>query len=294
MSIREHPGQRLALAGMVASSLLAVAKIWVGTNANSTATVADGLESAADVIASGLVLFGLWIAQRPADENHPYGHGRFEILAALGVGILLALAGVTITARSIWRIGRDPVLPAAYAMWPLLLSLVTKMGMSFLKMRQGRKMESAALVADAKNDGVDVISSTIALIALGLTLHDPVNMIEADHIGGAILGLIVGILGLSVIRDTVYQLTDAMPESARLDELRRIALSVNGALAIEKCFARKTGLKYHVDLHLEVDPDLTVRDSHEIARRVRLALKKEIPWVADVLIHVEPHEVLRQ
>ena len=155
-------------------------------------------------------------------------------------------------------------------------------------------MESAALVADAKNDGVDVISSTIALIALGLTLHDPVNMIEADHIGGAILGLIVGILGLSVIRDTVYQLTDAMPESARLDELRRIALSVNGALAIEKCFARKTGLKYHVDLHLEVDPDLTVRDSHEIARRVRLALKKEIPWVADVLIHVEPHEVLRQ
>ena len=131
------------------------------------------------------------------------------------------------------------------------------------------------------------------LISLGLTLYDPVKMLEADHIGGALVGVIVGVLGLSVIRDTVYQLTDAMPEGNRLDDLRRVVLSVDGAMAVEKCFARKTGLKYHVDLHLEVDPELTVRASHTIAGQVKRALRRELPWVADVLIHVEPHNPTR-
>ena len=292
MSIRENPAQRLALAGMAASALLAIAKIWIGMNANSTSAVADGLESAADVFSSGIVFLGLWIAQRPADENHPYGHGRFEILAALAVGIILVLAGVSISVRSLGRIGRDTLVPASYAMWPLLISLGVKLYMSFLKMRQGRKMDSAALMADAKNDGVDVISSAIALVALGLTLYDPVNLLEADHVGGAIVGMIVCVLGFTVIRDTVYQLTDAMPDSSRLEEVRLVAMAVDGVEAVEKCYARKTGMRYHVDLHLEVDPNMTVRASHAISGRVRDALKRQVPWVADVLIHVEPYDAV--
>ena len=274
---------------MFASALLAIAKIWIGMRANSTSAVADGLESAADVIAGGVVFLGLWVAARPADDNHPYGHGRFEILAALAVGIMLVLAGVGISSRSIGRIGRDTVPPSAFAMWPILVSLGVKSALATVKMRQGRMIDSAALIADAKNDTVDVISSTIALISLGLTLYDPVGMVEADHIGGAIVGIIVGLLGLTVIRDTVYPLTDAMPEPGRVDQIRRIALTVPGSEAVEKCYARKTGMKYHVDLHLEVNPDLTVRDSHVIAGRVHDALKHELPWIADVLIHVEPH-----
>ena len=274
---------------MLASALLAIAKIWIGIKANSTSAVADGMESAADVVTGGVVFLGLWVAARPADENHPYGHGRFEILAALAVGIMLVLAGLGISSRSIYRIGRDTVPPLAFAMWPILASLVVKFALATVKMRQGRRMDSAALIADAKNDSVDVVSSSIALVALGLTLHDPVGMLEADHIGGALVGVIVGVLGISVIRDTVYPLTDAMPEPARLDQVRKVALTVPGAEAVEKCYARKTGMRYHVDLHLEVDPDLTVRDSHVIAGRVRDALKHELPWIADVLIHVEPH-----
>ncbi len=285
----KQPAQRVALAGMLASALLAIAKIWVGMNANSTAAVADGLESAADVVASGVVFLGLWVAARPADDNHPYGHGRFEILAALAVGIMLVLAGVGISSRSIWRIGRDTLPPSAFAMWPLLASLGVKFALATVKMRQGRMLDSSALIADAKNDSVDVVSSTIALIALGLTLYDPVGMLEADHVGGAIVGVIVGVLGLSVIREAIYPLTDAMPEPGRVEQIRRIALTIAGAEAVEKCYARKTGMKYHVDLHLEVNPDLTVRDSHVIAGRVRDALKHELSWIADVLIHVEPH-----
>jgi cation diffusion facilitator family transporter len=121
-----QPAQRIALVGMLASALLAVAKIWIGLRANSTSAVADGLESAADVVASGVVFLGLWAAAQPADENHPYGHGRFEILAALAVGILLLLAGIGISSRSISRIGLDTVRPSSFAVWPILLSLVVK------------------------------------------------------------------------------------------------------------------------------------------------------------------------
>lgn len=282
--------RNVALAGMAASGALAIAKIWIGLQANSTSAVADGLESAADVITSGVVVLGLMLGARPADEDHPYGHGRYEILAALGVGILLVLAGVGISGRSIARIGQDRVIPSAFAVWPVLISLCVKLGFATVKMRQGRKMDSAALIADAKNDSVDVISSTVALIALGLTLHDPVRMIEADHIGGAIVGVIVGVLGFTVIRDTAGLLVDTMPEPERLAEIRRVAMTVDGACNVEKCFARKTGMRYHVDLHLEVDPLLTVRDSHEIARRVKYTLKENLTWVADVLVHVEPFE----
>ena len=281
----------VALAGMVASGLLAIAKIWIGIQANSTSAVADGMESAADVIASGIVVLGLLVAARPADEDHPYGHGRYEILAGLGVGILLLIAGFAISSRSIWRIGKDPIPPSLFAIWPVLASLCVKVVLSVLKMRQGRKLDSSALVADAKNDAVDVISSTIALIAIGLTLHDPVGMIEADHIGGAIVGVIVGVLGLSVIRDTAGLLVDTMPEPERLAQIRSVAMTVDGARNVEKCYARKTGFQYHVDLHLEVDPLLTVRASHAIAQRVKYALKETLPWVADVLVHVEPYEI---
>ncbi len=93
---------------------------------------------------------------------------------------------------------------------------------------------------------------------------------------------------MRLVHDTVDQLVDTMPEEKKLAEIRRSALSVEGTLGIEKCFARRTGLKYHVDLHLEVDPDMTVQESHEIATAVRFAIKRDLPWIADVLVHVEP------
>src|SRR5262249_50546640 len=101
-------------------------------------------------------------------------------------------------------------------------------------------------------------------------------------------GLLVITLGLRITRDTVLELMDTMPDESRLSQIRRAALEVPGALEVEKCLARKTGLKYHVDMHLEVDPNLTVQASHEIASQVRIAIKENLDWVADVLVHVEP------
>ena len=113
-------------------------------------------------------------------------------------------------------------------------------------------------------------------------------MHAADHWGGFAVGLFVIFFGLRVVRETALQLMDTMPEGARMDEIREVAMRVPGALGIEKCYARKTGLRYHVDLHLEVDPEITVRESHQIATNVRNQIRRELPWVEDVLVHVEP------
>jgi cation diffusion facilitator family transporter len=123
---------------------------------------------------------------------------------------------------------------------------------------------------------------------VGLTLASPQVFGAADHLGGMIIGVIVFFLSIQVVRRTVGQLLDTSPEPRKLAEIRSAALSVPGALGIEKCLARRTGLKYHVDLHLEVDPEMTVRESHEIATEVKIQVKEKLPWVADVLVHVEP------
>ncbi len=285
----EQLGRRASLAGMIISGLLAVSKILVGWQAGSQAVIADGVESATDVLTSLAVLVSLGIAIRPPDEEHPYGHGRFEILTGLMLGHVLTVTGVIIGWRSIVVMLGPHRTPAPYAMWVLAVSIVLKFFLSAYKLRTGRKIGSSALVADAANDAVDMLSGSIALIAVGLSVLSPRMFPLADPIGGVLVGSIVVILGFKVIRETTLHLMDTMPEAKTMREIRASALTVAGALDVEKCFARKTGLRYHVDLHLEVDPDLTVRDSHSIAEQVRNKIKGDLPWVADVLVHVEPH-----
>jgi cation diffusion facilitator family transporter len=286
MSSPERTAARVALAGIAASAVLAALKTGVGLAAHSVATVSDGLESAADVVSSGLAYLGLRIAAKPADEDHPYGHGRFETLAGLAVGVLLAAAGATICAHSLEATRETPAL---FAIWPLGLSIVTKAVMAGFKMRAGRAARSAALTADAWNDSVDILSGSVALISVLLAVYVPDHLRDADRFGGFIIGLIVIFMGFRVVRETALQLVDTMPDPLQMEIVRVEALKVPGALGIDKCFARKTGLRYHVDLHLEVDPNLTVMASHEIARAVKRHLKTRLDWVDDVLVHVEPH-----
>jgi cation diffusion facilitator family transporter len=281
-------GQRVAATGMLVSGALAVIKIAAGISGHSTAVVADGLESAADVIASGFVLFGLTLASKPADDNHPYGHGRVETLTGLLIGLVLMVGGALISWNSIRRVGLPHEPLAAFVVWPLLISIAAKTALASLKFRYGRKLQSDALTADAWNDATDTISAIAALIAVGLTLLDRLRFAEADRYGGFVVGLIVISAGIRVARQTAMQLMDTMPDARLIGQIREAAFAVPGVRGVEKCFARKTGFKYHVDLHLEVDPEMTVRQSHELAHEVRMHIRERLDWVADVLVHVEP------
>ena len=281
-------GQRVAAAGMLVSGALAVIKVLAGMAGHSTAVVADGMESAADVIASGFVLFGLTLAAKPADADHPYGHGRFEILTGLLIGLVLVGGGGLISYTSLGQLGHPRPPLAAFVVWPLALSLIAKTCLATVKFRYGRRLNSAALIADAWNDAMDTVSAIAALIAVGLALSDPARFTDADRYGDFVVGLIVVAAGLRVSRGTALQLMDTMPDDRLIDQIRAAATAVPGVRGVEKCFARKTGMKYHVDLHLEVDPEMTVRQSHQLAHDVKLRIMEKLDWVADVLVHVEP------
>ncbi|MFN7935772.1 MAG: cation diffusion facilitator family transporter [Bryobacteraceae bacterium] len=281
--------RRIAIVSMAVSAALAALKITVGWLAGSTAVVADGVEAAGDVVSSAVVFFGLALAAIPPDENHPYGHGRIETLSGFTVGVMLALVGGGIAISSMQRLYVKATAPQGFAVYAMIVSVAAKSILSAVKFRIARKTGSNGLRADAWNDTVDILSGLVALAALSLTLYDPARFLSADSIGGIVVGMIVIFLGLMVVRDSTLQLMDTMPPPELLDQVRRTAILVPGALGVEKCFARKTGLQYHVDLHLEVDPNLTVRQSHDIATNVRKRLQSDLDWVADVLIHVEPH-----
>ena len=281
-------GQRVAVTGMLVSGALAAIKIAAGMSGHSTAVVADGLESAADVVASGFVLFGLTMAAKPADDNHPYGYGRVETLTGLMIGLVLMVGGALISWNAIRRVGQPHEPLAAFVILPLVISLAAKTGLAALKFRYGRKLKSDALIADAWNDAMDTISAIAALIAVGLTLTDRLRFAEADRYGGFVVGLIVVSAGIRVVRETTMHLMDTMPDARLIAQIREAASGVPGVRGVEKCFARKTGFKYHVDLHLEVDPEMTVRQSHKLAHQVQLNILARLDWVADVLVHVEP------
>jgi cation diffusion facilitator family transporter len=280
--------RRVTLAGIGVSSVLAVANVIVGMIARSTAVLATGLEFAGDVLAATVVLIGMRVAARAPDANHPYGHGRVETLSAFVVGIILTAGGVLIAFRSLQAVGAAHPPPGAAAILVLTAAIVLRAIMSAVKFRVGRRIRSAALIADAWNDAVDILSALGALTAVALATYDPVRFLAADHYGGFVVGLAVILTGVRVGRDASLELMDTMPSADLTDEVRRVARTVAGVSGVEKLFARKTGLQYHVDLHIEVDPALTVADSHEIARNVRTTLQRDCGWVADVLVHVEP------
>lgn len=283
----ELVGRRIALLSMSVGAVLAASKIWIGVNAGSASVVSDGLEAAGDVLSSGIVYAGLWLASKPPDYEHPYGHGRYETLAGLAIGAMLLLAGAAIFWHSLVSLG-EPSRMAMYALYPLFAAVFIKIALAGVKFRVGKRIISASLEADGWHDITDLLSTCVALIAVGLTLAWPRRFGAADHIGGMIIGILIFFLSVQVVRRTIGQLLDTMPEPRKLAQVRAIALSVPGALGIEKCLARRSGLRYHVDLHLEVNPEMTVRESHEIATLVKIRIKDTLSWVADVLVHVEP------
>ena len=242
----------------------------------------------ADVVSSGMVFLGLTLAARPADSNHPYGHGRAEILTGLLLGIILAIGGIAIAIHAIAGVGDVTEVPKSYAIWPIIVSIAVKVWLMRLKLVAARKLNSASLKADAYNDAIDMLSGVAALIALGLTLTNPERFLLADHYGGFAIGLIMVFTAVRVTRDTSMQLMDTMPAEKLLHQVREVAMTVKGVEGVEKCYARKTGLQYHVDLHLEVDPEATVRMGHDIAGKARDEIRSRLEWVADVLVHIEP------
>ncbi len=170
----------------------------------------------------------------------------------------------------------------------LVIAIVVRAIMSVAKFRVARNIHSAALMADAWNDTLDILAALTALTAVGLAMYDSQRFLVADHYGAFTIGIIVIVTAVRVLRHASLELMDTMPSAGMIEQLRLAAAQVPGVVRVDKSYARKTGFKYHVDLHVEVDPELTVAASHAIAGHVRSHIRDTISWVADAIIHIEP------
>jgi cation diffusion facilitator family transporter len=281
-------GIRASILGIVFNLLLAGAKCFVGVIGHSFALIADGIESLSDVVSSTVVAVGLWWAVRPPDEDHPYGHGKAEPIAAIVVSFSLVGAAIAIAVQSISEIRTPHRLPEVYTLPVLMGVVIVKLFLSRYVGKIAGDIESTAVTADAWHHLSDAITSALAFIGISVALWTGDS--AADDWAALCASPIILFSGLRQMRAPIAEILDTAPSRDIETAVRTVAAEVPGVAALDKCFVRKVGFRYYVDLHIVVDGNLTVREGHAIAHRVEDSILEKIPRIAEVLVHAEPYE----
>lgn len=270
------------------NTCLALVKCAAGILGNSFALVADAIESSADILASLLVLFGIKYSNRPADENHPYGHGRAEpLITFLVVGFLITSATV-IGYESIQNIRTPHDLPKAWTLIVLGVIIIWKEVSFRIVMRRAKETNSSSLRADAWHHRSDAITSVAAFVGISIALFLGKGYEAADDWAALFAAGFILYNSYLIFRPALGEIMDENLYEDVQDKIREIALLVPGIINTEKCMIRKAGMQYHVDLHAVVAADITVKEGHDLAHQLKDKLKLEIPDLGNVLIHVEP------
>jgi cation diffusion facilitator family transporter len=292
--LAQHPQQRLkktlipTLWGLIVNSLLAGAKLFCGILGKSHALVADGVESLADVVSSVIVLRGLKIAAEPADKEHPYGHGKAEPIAAAMVAGMLFLAAGWITMQSVQELLKEDHSPAPFTLLVLLIAIVAKEILFRFTQKVGEAVESLAVKSDAWHHRSDVLSSLAAAVGITISLLGGIRFAWADKVAAIFAALIIGWNALQLLRPALDDLMDKSPSPDLMTKVRTVAAETPKVEKIEKCYVRKIGYYYIVDIHVEVDPHMTIKDAHAISHNVKDRLRAKIPSIHDVMVHMEP------
>lgn len=286
--------QRNTIVGLIASILLAVVKLVAGLLGQSSALVADAVESLADTLGSILVWQALRVASKPPDSSHPYGYGKAEAVAALAVGGLLVAAAILIVGEAFHEIMIPHAPPAPWTLIVLVTVIAVKELLFRFVMKGADEFQSDAARADAWHHRSDAITSTAALVGVSVAIWGPVyfqrpEFVLADEVAAILASGIILITAVRMIRPALFELLDATSHEMA-DQVGRVAMSVEGVRHVEKVFVRKSGSGFHVDMHLQVDPNLTVYVGHAIAGKVKAMIKSEVAAVTAVLIHIEPAE----
>ena len=280
---------RAAVVGLSVNVVLAVVKLLAGIFGRSYALIADAIESMADAVSSIIVWRGVVIAEKPADREHPYGHGKAETLATAAVSTMLLGAALMIFAQSVKEIRAPHHAPAPYTLFVLLGVVLIKEGLFRFVGRIGEEVESGAVKADAWHHRSDAITSAAAALGISIALVGGDAYKSADDWAAIFAAVIIGFNGFRLLRPALDELMDAAPKENIVDMARTVAQQVKGVKGVEKCFARKMGHGYWLDMHIEVDGGLTVAVAHELSHTVKDAIRAKLPRVLDVTIHIEPH-----
>lgn len=287
----EHKAVKTAYFSIFGNLSLAVCKYVAGVFGNSYALIADAIESATDTFSSVLVLLGFKYANRPADENHPYGHGRIEPLITFLVVGFLVVSAFVIATESIKNI-QNPHEPPKY--WTLIVlgGIILWKEISYrVVIRKSREISSSSLKADAWHHRSDALTSVAAFIGITIALVMGEGFESADDWAALFSSALILYNCYHIFRPALGEIMDENMYSDLIETIRQKSVEVKGIIAVEKCFVRKTGMKYQVDLHAIVDADISVREGHEISHNLKDYLLHEFPEIANVLVHIEPSSV---
>jgi cation diffusion facilitator family transporter len=285
---RLKQGLRATFLGLTVNTVLAGSKMVAGIVGHSHALIADAVESLADIFSSLIVWRALVVAAEPADEDHPYGHGKAEPIATAVVSIMLLLAAAWIAATAIGEIRQPHQSPAPFTLGVLAVVILIKETLFRFVLRQSILVESLAVKADAWHHRSDAITSLAAAIGITIALIGGKGYEAADDVAAVVAAAVIAFNGWHLLRPALNELMDRSPSRDVVERIRRVAESVPGVNAVEKCMARQMGHQYYVDMHVEVDPEMTVRRSHLIAHEVKDQVRAQIERVRDVLVHIEP------
>jgi cation diffusion facilitator family transporter len=280
--------RRAASWGIVVSLGLGLAKLLGGLFGHSLALVSDAVHSLVDAAISAALLGALLVAQRPADNEHPYGHARFEAVAGSGVAVLLILLALGIGREAISTIGTERILPEAYTLAIALGGAIFQECLYRYSRRVARETGSGALLATAWDYRLDALGSVAVVLGVALARWGGPSWNWADHAAALVVALSVMWVGGTLLWGNIQDLMDRQADPELLDAVRSEALAVDGVLGVETLRVRKVGLEYLVDIHVEVDPDHSVKDGHAIAHAVKDRVIDRFVPIRDVLVHVEP------
>ncbi|MFV8270423.1 cation diffusion facilitator family transporter [Flavobacterium sp. GT2N3] len=274
---------------IIGNTSLAIIKGLAGFFGNSYALIADAIESTTDIFASFLVLFGIKYSNKPADKNHPYGHGRAEpLITFLVVGFLITSATI-IAYESIINIGTPHQLPKPWTLIVLGAIIIWKEYSFRLVMKRSIQTNSSSLRADAWHHRSDAITSVAAFLGISIALILGNGYESADDWAALFASGFILYNSYQIFRPALGEIMDEHLYDDLIKQIRIVSLQVEGIIDTEKCFIRKAGMQYHVDLHAIVDSNISVKEGHDLAHKLKDTLQNQMPELGHVLIHVEPN-----
>lgn len=280
--------KKATLLSIAGNTLLAAVKAIAGVLGNSYALIADAIESTADIFSSIMVWFGIHYSTRPADRNHPYGHGRAEPLITFVVVGFLVASAVVIAYESIDNIQKPHALPKPFTLIVLsVIILIKELFYRFVK-RKSKETNSSALKADAWHHRSDALTSLAAFIGISIALIAGPGYESADDWAALLASVVILYNAFLIFRPALGEIMDEQIHEDLVLKIRNFSMQVQGVKGTEKCHIRKSGMKFHVDLHAMVTGSISVLEGHDISHRLKDHLLSELPEIADVLIHIEP------
>ena len=295
LQAKSAEGRQVVIAGVFLKLLLSTGKIAGGIIGRSNALIADGIESLLDLFSSLLIWTALKYAAKPADADHPYGHGKAESLASIVGALVLAVAGAFIAHNSISQLiaaahGAKGHLPSPWTLLLLVVVILLKEILFQVMSRRARRIGSNSLLADAWHHRSDAVTSIAAFIGISISLLGGPGFEVADDWAALFACIVIFYSSYSMLSLSLGEVMDARVSDDAEATIMRITCSVPGVISAEKCRVRKSGLSHIADLHIRVSGNISVREGHAISHMVKDKLMaSELP-LADVTVHVEPEE----